>query len=529
MGGEVKTKATLDAEKIAVDAGKIATVGAQNFVVLHAQGGLATVRAVGADSGDVMHFPRARFVAVGAAGQRADGANIDTHTTFFAVEVVAAIRNNDGVRAAHAHAESLHVHAFVANTHTAEAQDAARGIVVNELRPFFFRPVNFFFHEAAGIRAVAEDHVLQFALTAFVANWAIERVIRQEEFQHVLARVVYLFGSGAHDHAFGSHQGTCGLQLGHFFDFDQAHPAGGLQCQPRVIAERRNLGAQAAGRFDYKRSLGNLHVAVVDFQRDEFRVCHGSLPGTDQCIGGFVGAASLQVIFEFATEFLDDADGGHGCGVAQRAECPSKHVFREFADGSNVLRATVTGVKALQHLAQPGGAFAAGNAPAAGFMRVEMHDAAGQINHAGVFVIHDHAAGTEHRTGLGQGVIVHGHVDLVASQQGARTAARDNGFNLLAAGNATSDFIDELTHVHAEWNFVNAGLVHVPGDAQQARAAVLWRASLRVCIAAFQDDGWYRAERFHVVNDGGAAIQADDGREGRLDARIAALAFQRFH
>ena len=41
--------------------------------------------------------------------------------------------------------------------------------------------------------------------------------------------------------------------------------------------------------------------------------------------------------------------------------------------------------------------------------------------------------------------------------------------------------------------------------------------------------GGHGAERFHVVDDRGASIQADDGGEGRLDARVAALAFERFH
>ena len=61
-------------------------------------------------------------------------------------------------------------------------------------------------------------------------------------------------GIGAHDHAFGSDQRAGGLQLGHFFDFHQAHAAGGLERQARVIAERRNFRADALGGFNHQRA-----------------------------------------------------------------------------------------------------------------------------------------------------------------------------------------------------------------------------------------------------------------------------------
>src|SRR5256885_2512495 len=52
--------------------------------------------------------------------------------------------------------QRLHIHAFVADAHAAEAQNATRRIVIDQLRPFFLRPVNFFFDEAARVGAVAE-------------------------------------------------------------------------------------------------------------------------------------------------------------------------------------------------------------------------------------------------------------------------------------------------------------------------------------------------------------------------------------
>src|SRR5260221_618003 len=84
-------------------------------VVAHAERDFAVVGAVRARCGDVLHLPRARLVAIGAAGERADRANVDAHTALFALEVIFAIGNDDAVGAAHANAERFDVHAFVAN------------------------------------------------------------------------------------------------------------------------------------------------------------------------------------------------------------------------------------------------------------------------------------------------------------------------------------------------------------------------------------------------------------------------------
>src|SRR6266550_6119417 len=152
---EIETETALDAQEVAIDAAHVAVVGTDNFVIANAERGLAAVRTVRANSGHVFHFPGPRFVAIGAASQRADRANVDAHAALFAFEVIAAVGDNHAIRAAHADAQSLDVHALVANANAAEAQNAPRSIVVNDLRPFFFGAMNFFFDEAAGIRAIA--------------------------------------------------------------------------------------------------------------------------------------------------------------------------------------------------------------------------------------------------------------------------------------------------------------------------------------------------------------------------------------
>src|SRR5712675_2306498 len=88
---------------------------------------------------------------------------------------------NDAVCAAHADAESFDVHAFIAYAHAAKTQNAARRVVINNLRPLLFGAVNFFLHEAAGVGSVAENHVLQLALAALVAHRTIERMVGEQK------------------------------------------------------------------------------------------------------------------------------------------------------------------------------------------------------------------------------------------------------------------------------------------------------------------------------------------------------------
>src|SRR5260370_8105110 len=102
------------------------------------------------------------------------------------------------------------------------------------------------------------------------------------------------------------------------------------------------------------------------------------------------------MLLEFFAPLLHDADGGQRRGVAERAEGAAQHIFGEVADEVDVFRTPETSVKTIEHLAQPSGAFAAGDAPAAGFVRVEMHDAARHAHPAGVFVHADLPAVPHH-------------------------------------------------------------------------------------------------------------------------------------
>src|ERR1700683_3381044 len=149
-----------------------------------------------------------------------------------------------------------------------------------------------------------------------------------------------------------------------------------------------------------RRLLADAEERSFDFAQDDGKTYARTYPNTNRnlllarCldhVGGLVGALAVEMILELIAPFLDDADRGQRGRVAERAEGAPENVLRKLGDQRNVFLAAGTCVEPVEHFLEPGGAFAAGNAPAAGFMRVEMHDATSDVHHAGVFV-HDHGA-----------------------------------------------------------------------------------------------------------------------------------------
>ena len=72
-----------------------------------------------------------------------------------------------------------------------------------------------------------------------------------------------------------------------------------------------------------------------------------------------------------------------------------------------------------ERLLEPVRAFAAGNAPAAALVLVELHGAQGELDDADGLVEHDDAAGAEHRASLAHLVEVEADVDFVGGQDRA--------------------------------------------------------------------------------------------------------------
>src|SRR5438270_10228354 len=87
---------------------------------------------------------------------------------------------------------------------------------------------------------------------------------------------------------------------------------------------------------------------------------------------------SFQVVLKFFSEFLYEGDRGHRRGVAQRTEGSAQHVLCEILHVVDIFHHTAATMEADERFLEPIGAFAAGNAPSATLMLVELHGAQGK-------------------------------------------------------------------------------------------------------------------------------------------------------
>src|SRR5947208_3817245 len=208
---KVPPKAPLDAQEFAVHAGVVAIVGADDLVIADGERRLASVAAVVADSARVGKLPGPRLVAVSAAGKRAHRANVDAHAALFALKFLAPVGDDFAVRGARPDAVGVHVHALVADADAAVAKNAARPVVVDEVRELLLLVVQLALHEARLRSAIAEDHVLELAFAAFVADGTVERVVGEQELEHRLAGVRDLVVLGVDHHPIGYYGRASGL------------------------------------------------------------------------------------------------------------------------------------------------------------------------------------------------------------------------------------------------------------------------------------------------------------------------------
>jgi len=93
----------------------------------------------------------------------------------------------------------------------------------------------------AGVRHVV---VLQPAFARLIANWTVNRMMKEQKLHRVPDRFADALGVGADCHAFGNRRCACRHQLWSAFDLDQTHPAAGLDADVRMVAISWNLDAE---------------------------------------------------------------------------------------------------------------------------------------------------------------------------------------------------------------------------------------------------------------------------------------------
>ena len=125
---------------------------------------------------------------------------------------------------------------------------------------------------------------------------------------------------------------------------------------------------------------------------------------------------------------------------------------------------------ALKYFKHALGAFAAGRALAAGFFLAELHEEAGRVNHAGVF-IHDNKAARAHDgPKLCYFLIVRGGVKARGRHAAARRAAQLRGLELLAIGDAAADVKNNIADRCAHGHFHKTDIIDSAGHGKHLGA-----------------------------------------------------------
>src|ERR1700693_5848213 len=83
----------------------------------------------------MLHLPGPRLVTIGARGEGADRADVDTHPALFTLKMIFFIRRDNRTDSTVLHAQRPHVHALTADAHAAVAENAARPIEEHHRRP----------------------------------------------------------------------------------------------------------------------------------------------------------------------------------------------------------------------------------------------------------------------------------------------------------------------------------------------------------------------------------------------------------
>ena len=113
-------------------------------------------------------------------------------------------------------------------------------------------------------RTIFKSVVLQRTLSALITNRTIEWMIQKCKLQHALLCFFNLFAYRFHNHIGRNIHRAGSHQLGHFFDFNQAHTTTAKWPNFFVITKNRDIDIDLFSSIDYFCTLGNSHRLPVN-------------------------------------------------------------------------------------------------------------------------------------------------------------------------------------------------------------------------------------------------------------------------
>ena len=301
-GHHLEAEAALVAEPAVVDVVVVAGEHPGHALVADGELHVALARAEGADGARVLDVPGAGAEPVGLRRQRAHRAQLDD----VAVEggdVGAVVEGADiGRRPALEELELLVLGDLLAEAHAAVAEDAALAVDPHQRRQRHrLLEVALGVDDAASARAPAHRDVLERALTALVADRAVERVVDEQELDDRVLGLLHAVGLRVDDHAVAYRRRAGGLELRDALDLDEAHAAGTDRlAQLRLVAEHGDLDVAVLGGVDQHRAVGSRDLDPVHDQGHIGPLCGHAGTAT----GPAMRARSIDLL-ELAAELRD--------------------------------------------------------------------------------------------------------------------------------------------------------------------------------------------------------------------------------
>src|SRR5262249_22414748 len=156
---------------------------------------------------------------------------------------MAVERADKGVGAALGEDQLVVLGDLLGETHAAVAEDAPLAVDRDQWRQRErLLEVALGLDEPRAPEPPAERDVLQWALAAFVAHWAVQWMVDEQELDDRVLRLVDPIGLGVDDHPVLDRRRARRLELGDPLDLDQAHPARADRgAELRLVAEVGDL------------------------------------------------------------------------------------------------------------------------------------------------------------------------------------------------------------------------------------------------------------------------------------------------
>jgi hypothetical protein len=236
-----------------------------------------------------------------------------------------------------------------------------------------------------------------------------------------------------------------------------------------------------------------------------------------------------DVILELLAEVADVTEHRVGGRLAQPAERGVLDGLAQLQQLLDVAFPPFTVADAGDDLEHALGAHPAGSALAAALLLCELQEEAGHVDHAAVLVHDNEAAGAHDGAQLLYGLVVNGHVEVLARDGAAGRAAQLGRFELAVVGDAAGDVVDDVAQGDAHVDFHQADVVDLAREGEDLGAGALLGAGGTEPLVAVADDAGDGGERLNVVEHRGFPPETFLSGERRPRTRLTALALDGGH